>query len=384
MALTNYTIYKWLIYLLEKEADERHGMTLNDINQRYLWDREAIFGQDPRTGRVRTGLPEKKVVLVDAERKKRIEYQDPQITSKTFLNWRHSYTNNSVYLSSRLSSRMSFRTDTIWQVRNYWMRTEPLRATIDYLVDEETRGYETKTLLTVSPRGRKAKAKGVDAGDNMGFVSVGDNSDDYYEPQFGYHEEPEIVDTIKFLMAIGEALVIRKNSKNMVLEAQALKCINNRWYVLGNVYEYGDRETLKPVIYDVPDLRISEDEDVVGPLYKVVEDYDIYELIPDDWTCHFNLDKVVSLYLKTTGSFLDDTPFCSTQEKLDLNVGILHNLYKVYVKPNVDFYIQYMAYGDELRVVDLSDKVEATPTDISPDPIKYLKDLRKRGLCFCC
>ena len=41
-----------------------------------------------------------------------------------------------------------------------------------------------------------------------------------------------------------------------------------------------------------------------------------------------------------------------------------------------------MAYGDGLRVVDLSDKVEATPTDVSPDPTKYLKDLRKRGLFF--
>lgn len=381
MALTNYTIYRWLINLLEKETDEQHGMTLKDITQQYLWDRDKIFGYDPRTGRVRTGLPDKKVELVDAEGKKHIEYQDPKITSKTFLNWRHA-----IYKQFGLLIQQPIFKNVV-QNRYYLANRElldenkTLRATIDYLVDEETRGYEAKTLLTVSPRGRKAKAKSVSTtGDTMGFVSVGDNSIDYCEPQFGYQEEPEMVDTIRFLMTIGEALVIKKNSKNMVLEAQALKCINDRWYVMGNVYEYGDRETLKPVIYDVLDLQISEGEDVVGPLYEVIEDYDIYKLIPDDWSEHFDPDKVVSIYFKVAGRLFEDTPFCQAQEKVNINVGLLHNVYRVFVKTDKDFYLQYMAYGDNVRVYNYFDKIERTPIDITDDQIVYLKSLRQRYL----
>lgn len=85
MALTNYCIYKWLIFLLEKETDEQHGMTLKDISQRYLWDKDKIFGYNPRTYRIRLGLPERKVERIDAEGRKHTEYLPPEITNKTFL-----------------------------------------------------------------------------------------------------------------------------------------------------------------------------------------------------------------------------------------------------------------------------------------------------------
>lgn len=378
MALTNYCIYKWLIFLLEKETDEQHGMTLKDISQRYLWDKDKIFGYNPRTDRIRLGLPERKVERIDAEGKKHTEYLPPEITNKTFLNWR-----NAIYKQFGLLIQQTIFKNIV-QNRYYLVNPElldenrTLRATIEDLVNEEQRGYEAKTLLTVSPRGRKPKAEGV--GGTMGFVSVGGDNIDYHSPQYGHLEEPEMVGIIQFAMTIGEALVISKRDDRLVFEPQQLKCINGRWYVAGDQYEYGNRETYKVVVYDVDKIRLCEDVDIITPAYTVKDGFDIYQYLPSDWSDHFDPYKVVSLYLKVAGNIFEDTPFCQAQEKLNVNVGLLHNIYKVYLLPDKDFYIQYMSYGDEVRVVECPADIHPSDTDITANQIKYLKDLRKQGL----
>ena len=379
MALTNYCIYKWLIFLLEKETDEQHGMTLKDISQRYLWDKNKIFGYDPRTSRTRFGLPERKVVLVDAEGRKHSEYLPPEISCKTFLNWRHA-----IYKQFGLLIQQTIFKNIV-QNRYYMVNPElldenrTLRATIEDLVNEEQRGYEAKTLLTVSPRGRKPKAEGV--GGTMGFVSVGGDNIDYHSPQYGHLEEPEMVGMIQFAMTIGEALVISKRDDRFVFEPQQLKCINGRWYVAGDQYEYGNRETYKVVVYDVDKIRLCKDVDIITPAYTVKDGFDIYNLMPEDWSDHFNPNKVVSLYLNVAANIFEDIPFCQAQEKLNVNVGVLHNnTYKVYLLPDKDFYIQYMSYGGEVMVVGCPANIHPSNTDITADQIKYLKDLRKRGL----
>ena len=378
MALTNYCIYKWLIFLLEKETDEQHGMTLKDISQRYLWDKDKIFGYDPRTSRTRFGLPERKVELVDAEGKKHTEYLPPEITCKTFLNWRHA-----IYKQFGLLIQQTIFKNIV-QNRYYLVNPElldenrTLRATIEDLVNEEQRGYEAKTLLTVSPRGRKPKAEGV--GGTMGFVSVGGDNIDYHSLQYGHLEEPEMVGMIQFAMTIGEALVISKRAYKFVFEPQQLKCINGRWYVAGDQYEYGNRETYKVVVYDVKKIKLCEEVDIITPAYTIKDGFDIYNLMPENWSDHFDPNKVVSLYLKVAGYIFEGTPFCQAQEKLNVNVGVLHDIYKVYLLPDKDFYIQYMSYGDEVRVVECPDNIHPSHTDITANQIKYLKDLRKQGL----
>lgn len=378
MALTNYCIYKWLIFLLEKEADEQHGMTLKDISQRYLWDKNKIFGYDLRTSRTRFGLPERKVELVDVEGRKHSEYLPPEITCKTFLNWRHA-----IYKQFGLLIQQTIFKNIV-QNRYYLVNPElldenrTLRATIEDLVNEEQRGYEAKTLLTVSPRGRKPKAEGV--GGTMGFVSVGEGDINYHNPKFGHLEEPEMVGIIQFAMTIGEALVISKRDDRFVFEPQQLKCINGRWYVAGDQYEDGKRDTSKVIVYDVEKIKLCEEVDIITPAYTVKDGFDIYNLMPEDWSDHFDPYKVVSLYLKVAGNTFEDTPFCQAQEKLNVNVGLLHNIYKVYLLPDNDFYIQYMSYGDDVRVVECPDDIHPSDTDITVDQIKYLKDLRKQGL----
>ena len=103
--------------------------------------------------------------------------------------------------------------------------------------------------------------------------------------------------------------------------------------------------------------------------------------MPENWSDHFNPNKVVSLYLNVAANIFEDIPFCQAQEKLNVNVGVLHNnTYKVYLLPDKDFYIQYMSYGDEVRVVECPDNIHPSHTDITANQINYLKDLRKRGL----
>ena len=385
MALTNYCVYKWLIFLLEKETNEQNCMTLEKISERYRWDKKNIYKSDPKTGRIRTGLPDTKPEIRDELKK---TWYNEYITSKTFLNWRYA-----IYKEFGLLIQQPIVKGVV-QNRYYLSNPEllddnsTLREMIEHLVNDEQRGFEAKTKLTVSPRGRKPKEKGVpDIGSAMGFVSAGGGYVDYYDPQYGEVEEPEMVGIVRFLMTIGEALVIeyskagrpKEKPNRYVLEPQQLKCINGRWYVAGNLYEYGNRESAKVSIYDIERIRICEDEDIVSPRYEVVEGFDICNLLTADWTDNFDPDKVVSMYLRVAGRVIEKHPFCPAQMKVE-DMGVLHTLYQVYLKPDKDFFIQYMAYGNELEVFNPHNQIERTPIDLSDDQIRYLKGLRRTKL----
>lgn len=383
MALTNYAVYKWLIFLLEKEADEQNAMTLKEITQRYIWDKDKIYTFDKKTGRKRTGLPERVIELVDAEGIKHKEYLPPKIEAKTFNYWRYA-----IYKQFGLLIQQPIVKNV---VKNKYYLANPellednlsLRAIIEHLVDDEKRGFEAQTKLTVSQRGRKKKVEGVSSpSDSMGFISVG-NGYEYPDWQFGYNEEPEMVDYIRFYMNLGESLIIKNGTKNMVLESQELKQINGRWYVIGNQYEYGDedKESSQLVVYDVELLNLSDDEDVVSPLYKVVKEFNSTHLMPWDWNEHFSPDKVVSLYIKVNGLIFENHPFCDTQ----MNLGnysqntLPQYIYKIYVKPNKDFLLPYLAHDDiRMRVCAAPDDKVKSDTDITEEQINYLRSI-KRG-----
>ena len=386
MALTNYAVYKWLIYLLEKEADEQNAMTLKEITQRYIWDKDKIYTFDKKTGRKRTGLPERVIELVDAEGIKHKEYLPPKIEAKTFNYWRYA-----IYKQFGLLIQQPIVKNV---VKNKYYLANPelleenlsLRTIIEHLVDDEKRGFEAQTKLTVSQRGRKKKVEGVSSpSDSMGFISVG-NGYEYPDWQFGYNEEPEMVDYIRFYMSLGEALIIRNGNKNMVLESQELKTINGRWYVIGNLYEYGDEgnDTSRLVVYDVETLNLSEEEDLISPLYNVVKDFNSTHLMPWDWNKHFSPDKVVSLYFGVMSRIFEIKPFCDTQVKVgEVKRGILSGhteyIYKIYVKPNKDFLLQYFAYdGIRMRVCEAPNDIVKSDTDITEEQINYLRSI-KRG-----
>ena len=384
MALTNYCVYKWLIFLLEKETDEQNCMTLEKISEHYRKDWDDIYKkEDGKTGRQNCGPQEKETKKKDSKG----EWHRVYIESKTFLNWRYA-----IYKEFGLLIQQPIVKGVV-QNRYYLSNPElldgnsNLREMIEHLVNDEQRGFEAKTLLTVSPRGRKPKAAGV--GGTMGFVSAGGGYVDYYYPQYGEVEEPEMVGIIRFLMTIGEALVIKyskagrpiEKPNRYVLEPQQLKCINGRWYVAGYLYEYGNRESARVSIYDVELIQICEDEDIAAPRYEVVEGFDIYNQLPEDWSEHFDPDKVVSLYLRAMGNLIEKHPFCQAQELVEsAGIGLVRSLYKVYVRLDQEFLIQYLAYGDELVVFNPYNRIDRTPIDITDDQIGYLKGLRRNKL----
>ena len=384
MALTNYRAYKWLIKLLW-EYPETYGMTHEQINQAYKMARYRIYS-DGKKGLLSPDDIEKEGLYKKDKKKKKTDEnysKTDTLTYKTLTNWRNAIWMafgliiwhpivNGKKLSQRyhlLNSDLLEETKTLWE-------------TINQLASEEARGDAYYSPATTK-KFNKAYKDFYSSSDGMGFVSVVDGGVNYPDWQFGYKEEPEMVDIIRFSMTIGEALVIRDGKKNVVLESQELKPINGRWYVIGNLYEYGDddKESSRLVVYDVEDIKLSEDEDVSGPDYKVVKDFNATHLMPWDWNKHFSPDKVVSLYIKVNGLLFDIHPFCETQ----MNLGnysqntLPQYIYKIYVKPNKDFLLQYLAYDDmRVRVCEAPDDTVKSDTDISEEQIKYLRSIKRR------
>ena len=131
-------------------------MTLEKISERYRWDKKDIYKLDPKTSKIRTGLPDTKPEIRDELKK---TWYNEYITSKTFLNWRYA-----IYKEFGLLIQQPIVKGV---VQNRYNLSNPelldnnstLREMIEHLVNDEQRGFGAKTLLTVSPRGRKTEGK---------------------------------------------------------------------------------------------------------------------------------------------------------------------------------------------------------------------------------
>ena len=390
MALTNYRAYKWLIELLDEYPDQKYGMSRAQIEKAYLSDYKKIYNTSIPSGKTRTGITsQKKVFLKDST-------EEVVLTNKTLINWRnaiwkefgliiwHPVIRKKVNriingVKKEVEEESSSNTYIIYN-RELLDQNKTLRETLEHLVEDEQRGYVSKSPFTAHVKGRPKSSTVKDA--TMGFVSIR-SGEEYPDYQLGYHEEPEMLDIVRFSMSIGEALVIKVGTKNMVLESQELKQINGRWYVIGNQYEYGDedKESSQLVVHDVELLNLSDDEDVVSPMYKVVKEFNSTHLMPWDWNEHFSPDKVVSLYIKVNGLIFENRPFSDTQMNLGnySQTNLPQYIYKIYVKPNKNFLLPYLAYdGTKVKVCEAPDDKVKSDTDITEEQINYLRSI-KRG-----
>lgn len=399
MALTNYRAYKWLIETLDNARDQKYGMTLKELNQDYKMHRYKIYGSGKR------GLLSPEEIEKDYK-----WYKDPDnkktdkdyskkddLSYKTLINWR-----NAIWKEFGL---------VIWhpivkgkEQKSYYVIYNPevldevhtLRKTLDHLAEDEERGYDNNANLAQTGITNVIKKYQDDIRASMSFVSLGSLNVNYLNPQLGnqYMEEPEMVSIIQFAMTIGEALVMNyskvmtiedKNRWNytpeelFVLEPQQLLFINGRWYVAGNIYPYRNPDNHRIAVYDVEKIKLYDgDKDLETPSYNLQEGFDIYNLLPSDWNEHFNPDNVISLYLRAAGFFLDKNPFCEAQEKIEDYKSALYNLYKVFLKADEKFFVQYIAYGDELLAYNpyTHCQVERTSIDISDEQLSYLRNIR--------
>ena len=387
MALTNYRAYKWLIDLLDEYPDQRFGMSLKQINDAYERDYYDIYNSDIQNDKKRQGITSvKKVFLKDHN-------EEITLTYKTLINWRNAIWKefgiiiwhpvikkkvNRIINGVKKEVEEETTSNTYIIVNKELLdENKTLRDTLEHLAEDERRGFTNESPFKGHVKGRpkSSTVKSV----TMGFVTVGNGGEEYPDGQFGYIEEPEMTDIIRFSMNLGESLVIRKNGKNMVLESQELKYINDRWYVIGNLHDCEDFENSRLAILDVMNIQISEDEDVVGSKYKLVKGLEDTHLIPWDWKNHFNPDKVVSIYLKARGNYFEKHPLCDTQMKIKESTGAMPEyIYKVYVKPDKNFILLYLAYENhQLMVCEVPEDIMKSDTDINEEQIQYLRSIRK-------
>lgn len=387
MALTNYRAYKWLIDLLDEAPDQRYGMSREQIDKAYKLDYYDIYNSDIQSDKKRQGITSvKKVFLKDHN-------EEVTLTYKTLINWRNAIwkefgliiwhpvikkTVNRIINGVKKEVEEETTSNTYIIVNKELLdENKTLRETLEHLVEDERRGYVNESPFSSNVKGRPKSATVKAA--TMGFITVGNGGEECPDSQFGYEQEPEMVDTIRFLMNIGESVVIRQGSKNMVLESQHLKCIKGRWYVIGNLVDYDNEENTRLAILDVRNIQISEDDDVAGSNYKVVKGFEDTHLIPWDWKNHFNPDTVVSIYLKARVNAFEKQPFCDTQMKIkEISRVVPEYIYKVYVKPDKDFILQYLAYENhQLMVCEIPEDIMKSDTDINEDQIQYLRKIRK-------
>lgn len=359
MAQTCYRNYLWLITTLEGNT---YGYTLNELQEEY--------------GKFRYHL-EKSV-----RDGKFLHLKGSDILPRTtFITWRSKIYEHFGLIINPIQGTYRY----ILENPDLLDASKTLRESIKHLAEEEERKYQVNKPLESTKRGRKPKNQNTDS---MGFISIGSEDIESYDPYVDtYGDTPDMVSVIRFSMTFGESLVIHygkvngvpHRDKQYVLEPQQLICTDGKWYVAGYIYEYGESDPHKSItIYDIDRIRLCEDEESISPHYTLNENFDIFNQFPVDWNEHFDHNKVVSLYLRTSFS-LDSNPFCQAQMKVDnINIGLIFRLYKVFLKPDRYFWLKYLAYGDELKGYYPYDKVTKTETDLSDYQVRYLNQLRRK------
>lgn len=390
MSKTNFRNYKWLIDTLSEYQDKQWGPTVKDILQFYQESAKEIGA-----------------VYV----KNNIIYGNSRIIRETLSYWRaRILALYGIFIGKDRDSRH-------YKIKNPELLDEnkTIRFIIDKLADDEAKGFPEPSLKEYNNPYLPNLTALISTNTPLQFINS----------QFGYEEESDMVSIIRFCMTIGERMVIKLNKvapeiskdKKYLFEPQYLKDINDRWYVIGGIDEYPPKRDKKFIILDVANIIICDDDDFeLQPddansvnenlittesdegnnknilSYTLSQGFDITKLIDPFLT--FDSNKVVSLFLKTFAGFFDEKPFCATQEKVEMDVlfhsfdyndvdsrvmGDLFSTYKIYVKLDSNFFIQYLAYGDEVCVVNRPEYSPESPTDITEDEVAQLQEIKEKS-----
>lgn len=202
---------------------------------------------------------------------------------------------------------------------------------------------------------------------SMGFISVGG-------PSFGFLSKIDTsyrtvlgednLEIIQFAMQFGEVLTIKYGKiRNGVdinapysFEPYQLKEIEGRWYVIGNLYPVGHKESAEIAVYDLARLEFADEENP-DVLYEPVKGFDVNDKILVDFAAKRKMGQVIALKLTThtieLAKYITDTPLCSAQ------VDGKDGAFKIYIRFTNDLIVQLGAYGAELsfEAYDLSTRL---------------------------
>lgn len=371
MPLTAFKEYKWLIDTLENHEE---GYTQPDLIN--LFNKEQ---DDIQIKNIRAGRPNDEGC-----------FRVKRLRRNTLKEWRCQ-----VYcLYGLLIRNTGANYAYVLENRDKLNEVSSIRKMVDLLASIEDR-EETKTIVH-SRRGRRVVTKNDPPviGSIVDFVSTGFGGE-----TFGYVNtdidfgEPTMLDLVQFSMAVGEGMIIKygkhkvgesHKDKAYVLEPQQLKYINGRWYVGGNLYEYGKKEeSFRTTIYDIEQIRLVEDIDenlFVDPHYILSETFDIEELVPADWFDYFDPNQVVSVNIRAPFNLFDKTPLTPVQTEIKELEKSMYKTYKVFANPTRDFILQLLSYGEEIVILGNREEIPSLPTDLTETQISYLKGLRREML----
>lgn len=216
---------------------------------------------------------------------------------------------------------------------------------------------ETERGNWVSLKEMNARFKGSSS--SLGFISAGGPS------SFGYLSKESTsyrtilgeddLELIQFAMQFGEVLTIKYGKMRSGVDINApysfepyqLKEIEGRWYVIGNLYPLGHKESAEIAVYDLARLQFADEENP-DVLFEPVKGFDIWDNVVIAAVLQRRLEKVIPVDLIThTEEFADylaQYPFCSAQERLN------DKTFRTYRCVTREFIVQLGAYGEELTI----------------------------------
>lgn len=213
------------------------------------------------------------------------------------------------------------------------------------------------------------RKKYTPANQSMGFLSAGDSS------SYGYQITPGTtprrvlgearLQEVQFAMLVGEVLTIKYGKIQSGVDINApysfepyqLKEIENRWYVIGNLYPLGHKELAEIAVYDLARLEFADEENP-DVLYEPVKGFDIDNnetwedicqrnnrpLLGAYWLQHGVCTIDITTHTEEAAKYLSDHPLCSAQEEIS------KGKYRIYTTLTTDTFVMFGAYGAELSL----------------------------------
>ena len=218
----------------------------------------------------------------------------------------------------------------------------------------------------------------------MGFMSTGGQASYGYLSKEGTSYRTilgeENLEIIQFAMQFGETLSIKYGKMKAgvsvdapySLEPYQLKEIEGRWYVIGNLYPLGHKESAEIAIYDLGRLQFADEENP-NVMYEPVKGFDINEEGVIDFALKKKLGEVRAIDITTHSEefakYISEHPLCPAQEK------IADGKFRIYVCLSRDLLVQFGAYGEELSF-DVLPKEGDDQGSVAL--IKHLLNLRRK------
>ena len=235
-----------------------------------------------------------------------------------------------------------------------------LKEHIQFLADSETHRDSWVTVGQIEKHYRARTA-------SMGYISSGG------APTYGYLSKEgtsyrtilgeENLELIQFAMQFGEVLTIRFGKVRAGIDINApysfepyqLKEIEGRWYVIGNLYPLGHKESAEIAVYDLARLAFA-DEDNPDVIYEPVKGFDVNDdktwadicqrnnryLEGGYWLNHGVCTIDIMTHTEEFAKYLSDHPLCSAQEEIS------KGQYRIYTTLTTETFVMFGAYGAEL------------------------------------